>query len=159
MARNASRGGAREHNARVNPLDTRSRLLAPEYVVPWYRFGELQAFDVAERGRVVEDAVERATTHPRVLVAWGVTLAALAAGAVGFGATLKTWPMALTLAVALVAFVPLFLVRRGVVRSLVAQRVAKRVAERVAERVAQQAAARQEASSAATPSTRGSGPG
>jgi hypothetical protein len=110
----------------MNPLDTRSAFLSPEYVVPWYRFAELDAIDPAERGRVVEDAVERATTHPRVLVAWGATLALLAAAAVGLGGTLRTWPVLLTLAVALAAFVPLFLVRRGVVRQLVLQRLRER---------------------------------
>jgi hypothetical protein len=84
----------------VNPLDTRSPLLSPEYVVPWYRFAELQAVELAERGRVVEDAVERATMHPRVLLAWGVTLAVLAAAAVALGPTLRHWPMPLTLLLA-----------------------------------------------------------
>lgn len=112
----------------MNPLDTRSPLLSPEYVVPWYRFAELQAVEVAERGRVVEDAVERATMHPRVLLAWGVTLAVLAAAAVALGPMLRHWPMPLTLLLALLAFVPLFLVRRGVVRSLVVERIAARQA-------------------------------
>ena len=96
------------------------------FVLPWYRFRELDAFEPWERGPVVEDAAEIAATHPAVLVAWGVTLGALALAAALFTDSLKQLPMAAVLSVAVAAFAPMVLVRRRVVHALVVQRARQR---------------------------------
>jgi hypothetical protein len=103
------------------------------FVLPWYRFSELEAFEPWERGAVAEDAAEVATTHPGVLVGWGLTLGALVLVAAGYHAQLKDWPMWIVIAGAVVAFTPLFLYRRTVVHALVVERAAARRAQRPAD--------------------------
>ncbi|MCU0967333.1 MAG: hypothetical protein MUF03_00705 [Rubrivivax sp.] len=106
--------------------DRRERFDLATFVPPWYRFAELEGLSPRERARVVEDAAERATTHPRMLVAWAVTLAALALAARAWSAGLQQAPVPLVVAGALLAFLPLFLLRRGVVHARVAQVMAAR---------------------------------
>lgn len=110
-------------------MTTSSRPTTPattSFVLPWYRFAELQAFEPWERGAVAEDAAEVATTHPGVLAGWALTLLPLAVVAALYHAELKLWPMWLVIVGALLAFIPLFLYRRTVVHGLVAERAAAR---------------------------------
>lgn len=110
-------------------MTTSSRPPVPattSFILPWYRFAELEAFEPWERGAVAEDAAEVATTHPGVLAGWALTLLPLAIVAALYHADLKHWPMWMVLVGALVAFVPLFLYRRTVVHRLVAERAAAR---------------------------------
>jgi hypothetical protein len=100
------------------------------FVLPWYRFAELEAFEPWERGAVAEDAAEVATTHPGVLAGWALTLLPLAVVAALYHPQLKTWPMWMVVGCAVAAFIPLFLYRRTVVHGLVIERAQARRAAR-----------------------------
>jgi hypothetical protein len=100
-----------------------------EFVVPWYRFAELEVFEPWERARVVEEAVEAITTIRPVLAGWAITLVALATTAVLFTDQLKQLHMGLVLLLAVLAFLPLFFYRRSRVHALVRAQAAQRGAQ------------------------------
>jgi len=89
--------------------------LDPAFILPWYEFPELQSLEPRERARLVEDAAERVTTQPPMLGAWAVTLGVLATLAALFLEPLRDAPFWLVLAGALLAFLPLLVVRRALV--------------------------------------------
>lgn len=100
-----------------------------EFVVPWYRFSELEVFEPWERARVVEEAVEAITTIRPVLAGWAITLVVLTTIAVLFTDQLKQLHMALVLLLAVLAFLPLFFYRRARVHALVRAHAARRIAQ------------------------------
>jgi hypothetical protein len=99
--------------------------LDPAFVLPWYEFPELDAMEPRERARVVEESAERVTTQPAMLATWAVTLALLVAVVLQYGAMLREAPVLLVLGGALLAFVPLLVVRRALVRRTVQRRLAE----------------------------------
>lgn len=98
--------------------------LDPCFVLPWYEFPELQAMEPRARARLVEDAAERVTTQPPMLAAWAVTLGVLVAVAALNLQSLREAPILLVLGGALLAFVPLLVVRRALVRRTALQLLA-----------------------------------
>jgi hypothetical protein len=115
---------------------TRPTMPTSSFVLPWYRFRELDAFEPWERGAVAEDAAEVATTHPGVLAGWALTLAPLVIIAARYHEQLRLWPMWMVIGVALLAFIPLFLYRRTVVHALVVERAHHRRAQAPVDRPA-----------------------
>jgi hypothetical protein len=96
------------------------------FVLPWYRFAELSRFPRSEQERVVDAACEDANMRFSVLVAWALTLLALALLGAAMAETLSHYNPLLVIAGALVLFVPLFLHRRAVIHALIRERAAAR---------------------------------
>jgi hypothetical protein len=126
----AQPAGAAPGGARYSPLEdpVMRSPLDPCFVLPWYEFPELQALAPRDKARLVEDAAERVTTQPPMLCAWAVTLGVLAVLAFVYLQPLREAPFLLVMGGALLAFVPLLVVRRALVRRTALQLLAARAA-------------------------------